>query len=107
MVTAETAVVLPVLVLFTLASVAAIMVAQARVRCADLAREAARAASRGSPAAPTGPVQISVSRQGESVSASAVLTLRPVSWLPSVTVTEVATAAAEPDGTGSNGAVPP
>lgn len=100
MVTAETAVVLPVLVLFTLAAVGAIMVAQARVHCADIAREAARAAARHAPYTSSG-ATISLSRQGDSVSATAALTLQPVSWLPAVTVTEAASAAAEPDQNGA------
>ncbi|MGI8665297.1 MAG: Rv3654c family TadE-like protein, partial [Jatrophihabitans sp.] len=51
MVTAETALVLPVLVLLALVGVAAVGVGQARVRCADAAREAARAIARGNPGA--------------------------------------------------------
>jgi Flp pilus assembly protein TadG len=47
MVTAETAVVLPVLLLVLAAAVAAVTVVGAQVRCVDAAREGARAASRG------------------------------------------------------------
>jgi Flp pilus assembly protein TadG len=51
MVTAETAVVLPVLVVVLAAAVAVIAVVAAQLRCVDAAREAARAAARGEPAA--------------------------------------------------------
>ncbi|WP_448642233.1 TadE family type IV pilus minor pilin [Geodermatophilus sp. URMC 63] len=47
MVTAETAVVLPVLVLVLAAVVAAVVVVGAQLRCVDAAREGARAAARG------------------------------------------------------------
>ncbi len=51
MVTAETAVVLPVLLLVLAAVVAAVLVVGAQVRCVDAAREGARAAARGEDAA--------------------------------------------------------
>ncbi len=51
MVTAETAVVLPVLVLVLLCAVAAVSVVGAQLRCVDAAREGARAAARGETAA--------------------------------------------------------
>lgn len=47
MVTAETAVVLPVLILVLLCAVAAVTVVGAQLRCVDAAREGARAAARG------------------------------------------------------------
>lgn len=47
MVTAETAVVLPVLLLVLAAAVSAVTVVGAQVRCVDAAREGARAAARG------------------------------------------------------------
>jgi Flp pilus assembly protein TadG len=47
MVTAETAVVLPVLVLVLIGAVAALTVVGAQLRCVDAAREGARAAARG------------------------------------------------------------
>jgi Flp pilus assembly protein TadG len=47
MVTAETAVVLPVLLLVLALAVAAVTVVGAQLRCVDAAREAARAAARG------------------------------------------------------------
>ena len=47
MVTAETAVVLPVLLFVLAGAVAAVVVVGAQLRCVDAAREGARAASRG------------------------------------------------------------
>jgi Flp pilus assembly protein TadG len=47
MVTAETAVVLPVLLLVLAAAVSALVVVGAQLRCVDAAREAVRAATRG------------------------------------------------------------
>ena len=51
MVTAETAVVLPVLLLVLVGAVAAVTVVGAQLRCVDAAREGARAAARGEDAA--------------------------------------------------------
>jgi len=51
MVTAETAVVLPVLLFVLAGAVAAVVVVGAQLRCVDAAREGARAAARGEPAA--------------------------------------------------------
>ena len=51
MVTAETAVVLPVLLLVLAGAVAAVVVVGAQLRCVDAAREGARAAARGESAA--------------------------------------------------------
>ncbi|RBY74668.1 pilus assembly protein TadE [Geodermatophilus sp. TF02-6] len=51
MVTAETAVVLPVLLLVLVGAVAAVTVVGAQLRCVDAAREGARAAARGEEAA--------------------------------------------------------
>lgn len=104
MVTAETALVLPVLVLLSLAGVAAVGVAQARVRCADAASVAARAVARGDPAAAdplaraaAGPaVRISASMAGEDTVVTARLPLRRLRWLGTVTVVETATVATEP-----------
>ena len=76
MVTAETAVVLPVLLLVLAAAVAAMTVVGAQLRCVDAAREGARAAARGEDvasvralvlrAAPDG-MAVSVARDGEDV----------------------------------------
>ena len=51
MVTAETAIVLPVLLLVLAGAVAALLVVGAQLRCVDAAREGARAAARGEDAA--------------------------------------------------------
>jgi len=104
MVTAETAMVLPVLVLLTMAGVLAVGVGQARVRCADAAGEAARAVARGDSAAAAGraravagtAVALSIGRSAEDTRVTARLALRPVSWLPSVAVVETAVVATEP-----------
>jgi Flp pilus assembly protein TadG len=104
MVTAETAMVLPVLVLLSLVGVAAIGVAQARVRCADAALLAARAVARGDPTAAdalahaaAGPaVRLATSARGEDTVVTARLPLRPLHWLGSVTIVETATVATEP-----------
>jgi Flp pilus assembly protein TadG len=59
MVTAETAVVLPVLLLVLAGAVAAVTVVGAQLRCVDAAREGARAAARGET---TAVVEVLVSR---------------------------------------------
>ncbi len=118
MVTAELATALPVLVLLAFVAVAAVGVGQARVRCADAAREAARAIARGDPdAAPrlvravaghgasvlnTGSGSASKSAS-EDTTVTVRLRLRPVSWLPPVTITETAVAATEPTGASAQG----
>ena len=76
MVTAETAVVLPVLLLVLAGAVAAVTLVGAQLRCLDAAREGARAAARGEDvatvralvlrAAPEGMV-VSVAHDGEDV----------------------------------------
>lgn len=105
MVTAELAAALPVLVLLAFVGVAAVGVGQARVRCADAAREAARAIARGDPGAAAGLARAAAgdgagvlstrSTSGDTV-VTVRLRLRPVGWLPPVTVTETAVAATEP-----------
>lgn len=105
MVTAELATALPVLVLLAFVGVAAVGVGQARVRCADAAREAARAIARGDPAAAFGLAQAaagggatmgSAQSAGGDTVVTVRLSLRPVGWLPPVWVTETAVAATEP-----------
>lgn len=104
MVTAETAVVLPILVMLTLAAVTMVAVAQARVRCADAAQVAARAVARGDTGnaetlarrAAGGAVRIATSATGTDTTVTARLPLRPISWLAAVTVVESATVATEP-----------
>jgi Flp pilus assembly protein TadG len=108
MVTAETAMTLPVLVLLTLVGVAAVGVGQARVRCADAAREAARAVARGDPGAAAGlaraaagrPVMVSSTAMGSDTAVTVRFAVRPVSWLPPVEITETAVVATEPGATG-------
>ncbi|TLS43874.1 hypothetical protein FE633_22775 [Streptomyces montanus] len=75
-VTAEAAVVLPVLVAFTMALVWAVMAASAQIQCVDAARAGARAAARQDPpgavtavarqAAPSG-ARVTVRRAGDLV----------------------------------------
>jgi hypothetical protein len=107
-VTAELATCLPVLVLLLAVAVSAVSVAAQRVRALDAAREAARAAARGDDgaarrlarqAAPG--AAISIGRSGGEVVAVARLRVHLLAgWLPGVTVTARAVAAAEPDGAG-------
>jgi Flp pilus assembly protein TadG len=104
MVTAETAVVLPILVMLALVAVTMVAVAQARVRCADAAQVAARAVARGdtqnaeslAQRAAGGAVRITTSATSADTTVIARLPLRPISWLATVTVVETATVATEP-----------
>ncbi|MEO6503406.1 MAG: TadE family type IV pilus minor pilin [Jatrophihabitantaceae bacterium] len=104
MVTAETAMSLPVLALLTMVGVAAVGVGHARVRCADAAGEAARAVARGDPAAAAeraraaagAPVVLGIGSSASDTRVSVRLALRPVSWLPQVSITETAVVATEP-----------
>ena len=104
MVTAELAAGLPVLVLLILTGVGAVQVADARVRCLDAAREVARAGARGdSHAVALGqaelsvPGHIAVLTTATTVTAVVSITTHPLSsHLPSVVITERATAALEP-----------
>lgn len=106
MVTAETAVVLPVLLLVLVGAVAAVTVVGAQLRCVDAAREGARAAARGEAAAtivgwvarvaPDGAVP-DVTAAGNEVRvrvSAAVAPLGPLPWR--VTVTAEAVAQLEP-----------
>lgn len=104
MVTAELAACLPVLVLVLAVALSAVSVAGARVRVADAAREVARSAARGDPAAgirvveagtPGAAVQLTTS--ADRVTAVVRLQVHVLAtWLPAVTVSERAVAAAEP-----------
>ncbi|RBY96377.1 pilus assembly protein TadE [Blastococcus sp. TF02-8] len=108
MVTAETAVVLPVLLLVLAGAVAAITVVGAQLRCVDAAREAARAAARGEePAAVTawagraGPpgVRTEVATTGDEVLVTVSAEIAPLGPLPwRVTVSARAVAGQEPGG---------
>jgi hypothetical protein len=108
-VTAETAMVLPVLALLLAVGLWAVAVAGAQVRCVDAARDAARAVARGesdatatttAEAAAPGGAQIVVSRAGGlvtvTVSARVGGGLGPLSAITAPTVS--ATARAESEG---------
>lgn len=106
MVTAEAAVVLPVLVFVLAAALAAVSVVTAQMRCADAAREGARAAARGesdaairdivASSAPSGS-SVSVTRDGDRarVEVSAAVPLFP-GLGPAMNVSDTAIAALEP-----------
>ena len=112
MVTAETAVVLPVLLLVLAGAVAAVIVVGAQLRCVDAAREGVRAASRGDVAtaralalqsAPDG-MTVVVTRDGEDVRvvvSGRVPVLGPVPL--DVEVSAEAVARLEPGVTGATG----
>ena len=106
MVTAETAAVLPVLALLLAAGLWAVSAAGVQLRCADAAREAARAAARGEPDAQVRSAGLSVAPAGALLTVDAsggqvhvVVTahVHPLSrWLPVLTVSTDATARQEP-----------
>ncbi|MGY1855130.1 TadE family type IV pilus minor pilin [Modestobacter sp. SYSU DS0290] len=111
MVTAETAVVLPVLLFVLAGAVAAVVVVAGQLRCVDAAREGARAASRGEPAvvvqriagaaAPDGAV-VGVGSSGDAVTVTVTAVVAPLGPVPwRVTVTATATAVVEPAARGS------
>jgi Flp pilus assembly protein TadG len=106
MVTAETAVVLPVLVLVLVGAVAAVTVVGAQLRCVDAAGEGARAAARGEDAAsitemvrraaPDG-ATTTVTRVGEDVRVTVAVELAPLGPVPwRIEVSAAATARLEP-----------
>jgi len=108
-VTAETAVVLPALVLLTVAVFWGIAVCAAQLRCIDAARAGARAAARGEDpaasaaaaraAAPQG-ATVHMVRNGEQVRVLVAARIDPpgalLSHLPGIPVSGTAVAAAEP-----------
>ncbi len=110
MVTAETAVVLPVLLLVLAGAIAALTVVGAHLRCLDAAREGARAAARGDDAAEVRAVAARAAPEGATTTVALaegrvevtvtaeVAPLGPVS--PAVEVSASAVAELEP------GAVP-
>ncbi len=108
MVTAELAAALPVLLLVLAVALSAVGVVAARVRTQDAAREAARASARGDSAAATSLARreapgatVRVSTDGDEITAVVSQRVRLLaSWLPGVTVTGSAVAAAEPQSTG-------
>jgi Flp pilus assembly protein TadG len=106
MVTAETAVVLPVLLLVLAGAVAAITVVGGQLRCVDAAREGARAAARGESVAeidalvartaPDG-ATATVSESTEDVTVTVSVAIAPVGVLPlRSTVSATAVARREP-----------
>jgi Flp pilus assembly protein TadG len=106
MVTAETAVVLPVLLLVLAGAVAAVTVVGAQLRCVDAAREGARAAARGESttavtalvdrAAPQGAIPI-VAPEGEEVRVTVSARIAPLGPVPlRITVSAEAVALREP-----------
>jgi hypothetical protein len=106
-VTAELAMVVPVVVLLLLAGLTGVTAVLTKLRCVDSAREAARAAARGEPGEPAGRraapdgASISVETDGDTVRAVVRANVRPLGpVLPSFTVEGSAVAATEP------GAVP-
>jgi hypothetical protein len=102
-VTAESAVVLPVLVMFAMALVWGLLVVAAQIQCVDAARTGARAAARQDPAdavvevardaAPRG-ATVTVSRDGDQVRVVVVAKPPVLGGLP-FEVREEAVAAAE------------
>ena len=110
MVTAETAVVLPVLLFVLAGAVAAVTVLGAQLRCVDAAREGVRAAARGEPdvavsrlvgrLSPAGAVT-RVSTGGEEVQVTVTVRVAPLGPLPlAVTLSGAAVAVREPGGAG-------
>lgn len=108
MVTAETAVVLPVLLLVLVCAVAAVSVVGAQLRCVDAAREGARAAARGEAdavvaelaggVAPDGAVT-AVQPEGERVRVTVSVEVAPLGPVPLRTrVSAEAVAQREPGG---------
>ena len=106
MVTAETAVVLPVLLLVLVGAVAAVTVVGAQLRCVDAAREGARAAARGEPpavvealvarAAPDG-ATTTVSEDADEVTVTVSARIAPAGPVPlAITVSARAVALREP-----------
>lgn len=106
MVTAETAVVLPVLLLVLAGAVAAVTVVGAQLRCVDAAREGARAAARGDDAgvvaviarqaAPDG-AEVSAVRAGDDVRVLVTVQVAPIGPVPlRVEVSAEAVARLEP-----------
>ena len=113
MVTAETAVVLPVLLLVLAGAVAAVVVVGAQLRCVDAAREGVRAAARGEPpaavteivrrAAPAGAV-VRVTRIGDEVRVAVAVDVAPLGPVPlRIRVAAEAVARLEPGAEGSSG----
>jgi Flp pilus assembly protein TadG len=106
-VTAEAAVVLPVVVLVVMALSSALSVHGAAIRCQDAAREAARAAARSEPeaevralaarAAPAGST-IQISSEGDQITVTVSASVHLLGGLlPDVSVSRHATSLKEPE----------
>lgn len=115
-VTAETAVVLPALVLVLCAGLWALSAVAAQVRCVDVARSAARALARGEPLAQVrtralsdlpGHSTVSLRREGDQVVVAVHTVVRPLGPLlgrvASVPVDGTVSAPVEGDQSGSAG----
>ncbi len=108
MVTAETAVVLPVLLLVLVCAVAALTVVGAQLRCLDAAREGARAAARGETDAVVSELAgrvaperavTAVRAEGDRIRVTVSATLAPLGPIPVRTrVSAEAVAVREPGG---------
>ncbi|WP_398698179.1 TadE family type IV pilus minor pilin [Streptomyces cellostaticus] len=108
--TAEAAVVLSVLVAFTMALVWGLLVVAARIQCVDAARTGARAAARQDPpdavvqvtrdAAPRG-ARVTVGREGDQVRVTVVARAPVLTGLPFEIREEAVAAAEEAVGSGS------
>ncbi|MFE9449070.1 TadE family type IV pilus minor pilin [Streptomyces sp. NPDC006739] len=113
--TAEAAVVLPVLVAFTLALVWALLVVAARIQCLDAARTGARAAARQDPAdsvvavareaAPRG-AKVTVGREGDQVRVTVVARPPVLGGLPFEVREEAVASAEDTVGAGKEAAGP-
>ncbi|MFF0734065.1 TadE family type IV pilus minor pilin [Streptomyces chartreusis] len=109
-VTAESAVVLPVLVIFAMALVWGLLVMAAQIQCVDAARTGARAAARQDPAdavievtreaAPRG-ATVTVGREGDEVRVVVVARPPVLTGLPFVVREEAVAAAEETVGAGT------
>ena len=110
MVTAETAVVLPVLLFVLAAAVSVVTLLGAQLRCVDAARVGARAAARGEPdaavgrlvdrLAPDGAV-VGVSADGDEVRVTVTVHVAPLGPLPfSLPLSGTAVAVREPGSAG-------
>ncbi|MCC8335284.1 pilus assembly protein [Streptomyces sp. R1] len=112
-VTAETAVVLPVLVVFAMALVWGLLVVAAQIQCVDAARTGARAAARQDPAdavvkvareaAPRG-ARVTVSREGGLVRVVVVAEPPALHGLPFEVREEAVASVEQPVGTAPAGA---
>ncbi|KUN79263.1 TadE family type IV pilus minor pilin [Streptomyces griseoruber] len=110
--TAESAVVLPVLVVFAMALVWGLLVVAARIQCVDAARTGARAAARQDPtgavvelaraAAPRG-ARVTVGREGDQVRVVVVASPPLLRGLPFEVREEAVAAAEEAVGAGPDG----